>query len=630
MRNVWRIFRDDLRLANGSVVAMLVVLALCLAPALFAWVSVAGSWNPSNNAGQLKVAVANSDYGYESSLMPTRLNVGDRVVGVLRDNDDYGWVFVDERTALDGVNSGEYYAAITIPKDFSSKTMASLSSESEQVSVGFYLNTKISPVASILAGEGGSSVEEGIRNSFTKAVDDMSLELAADFVSFAGGNNAREFGVRLVAHLDAAANSLDATADQIRSFAILAEGASSLTSAADEALLGSEDVAGATGKVVSGASESLNAAVDSAQSAAASIRQQVQAAQDVGSLGSVGTETASRLATDVASLASSVDSIAHEAESVSVSFEKTATSLSTSTKSVESSLSAVRNQLGIAANKLNASSAKVRKFQEDVASAIAKGDLSTVATIVGGRGALLARWVAQPVRIEEQTVNPLENYGSSIAPFFTAFSLWIGVVLMMLVLKTRVSRGRLDRYEEKGEERSRPVRGFERYLGRYLVFAVVALVQATIVALGDLLFLRIQCANPLLFFVACWVCALAFSCLAYTLCALFGNVGKALCIVVLVLQVVGGSGVFPAQLLGDLYPVASLLLPVTHGAHALQASVVGLYDMEYAYDLLRLAAFFLPSLILGLALNGVLNKDRSSAEEKGDGTAEAKHGAHAS
>jgi len=431
MRNIGRIFRDDVRLAKNSIVAMLVVLALCLAPAVFAWAGIVGSWNPSDNAGQLKVAVANSDSGYESSLMPTRLNVGDRVVGVLRDNDDYGWVFVDERAALDGVRSGEYYAAITIPRDFSSKVMASLSSEAEQVSVGFYLNTKTNPVASVLAGEGGSPVEEGILNSFTQAVDDMSLELAADFVSFAGGNNAKEFGVRLVSHLDAAAASLDSTADQVRSFASLVDGASSLTSAAEETLKGSENVAKATGAIVDQASETLNAAVGSAQSVAADINQQVQAAQSGGGLGEVGTETASRLATDVASLASSVDTVAHEAESVAASFEETTKSLSTSTKSVVSSLDAVRSQLGIAANKLNASSAKVHKFQEDVASAIAKGDFSTVATIVGGRGAMIAQWISRPVRIEEEFVNPLENYGSTIAPFLTAFSLWVGAVLMV-------------------------------------------------------------------------------------------------------------------------------------------------------------------------------------------------------
>ena len=117
MRNVWRIFKDDLRLVGSSIVSVLIVLGLCLAPAVCAWTGIIANWNPHDNTGRLKVAVSNGDDGYESSLMPIRLNIGDRVVSLLRENDDYDWVFVDEWKAIEGVRSGEYYAALTIPRE---------------------------------------------------------------------------------------------------------------------------------------------------------------------------------------------------------------------------------------------------------------------------------------------------------------------------------------------------------------------------------------------------------------------------------------------------------------------------------------------------------------------------------
>ena len=155
------------------------------------------------------------------------------------------------------------------------------------------------------------------------------------------------------------------------------------------------------------------------------------------------------------------------------------------------------------------------------------------------------------------------------------------------------------RYEEK---RGRPVKNYEQYLGRYLVFALLALIQATVVGVGDLFFLHIQCDHPLLFMCACWACAIVFSNIVYTFAVSFGEIGKALCIILLVMQVAGSGGEYPVQMMGAFFQAVYPFLPFTYGMHAMQEAVAGVYGMEYAYDLLRLAAFLLPSLFLGLAV----------------------------
>lgn len=613
MSNMGRIFRDDVRLATGSVVAMLVVVGLCLVPALFAGFAIAGSWNPHASTGQLKVAVANGDEGYESSLVATELNIGDRVVNMLHGNDDYDWTFVDEDEALDGVRSGVYYAAIVIPVDFSAKMMSVLSSDAEQASVDYYLNMKENPLAPVIAGEGEAELMKDIRVKFTEAVDEVAVGLVSDLVTFANGDNAKDFGTRLVSRLDEVAKGLDAAAAQVRAFSNLSSAASSLATASAQALAGSEDTADASSGVIAKSSEALGAAIESAQSAAGDIERQVNAAKSDSGIDKVGTGTAQQLVKDVTALDSSVQSVVRQADATADELKKTVEGLAGSTDSAVSDLDGIRDSLGLAANRLSASASKIRKFQDDIASAIAKGNLNAVASIVSGNAASIAQWLAEPVSIGKHAVYPVENYGSSQAPFFTVLSLWLGAIILVVLMKVDVPATRLDRYEG---ETGQPVKPYERYLGRYFVFLAISLLQATVVTLVNVLFLRIQCANPLLFLAVCWVCAIAFSSIAYALTVSFGRVGTALCALLLVMLVAGSGGDYPIQMMGDAFQVLYPLLPFAHALHAMQASIAGLYGMEYVFDLLLVAAFLIPSLLLGLALRKPIMRAAAAFESK--------------
>ena len=146
MRNIIRIFRDDLRRCAHSTIGVIVLVGLVIVPVLYAWFNIAGSWDPYGNTGNLKVAVANSDEGYKSDLVPIDVNLGDSVVSALRENDQLGWVFVSEDEAIEGVKSGAYYAAVVIPKDFSADMMTLFSSEVKHSSIVYYENQKASAI----------------------------------------------------------------------------------------------------------------------------------------------------------------------------------------------------------------------------------------------------------------------------------------------------------------------------------------------------------------------------------------------------------------------------------------------------------------------------------------------------
>lgn len=124
MKNIWKIFQRDLQQIQKNVIAMIVIIGITVVPCLYAWFNIAASWDPYENTGNLKVAVASVDEGYEGSIIPVQLTLGDQVLSALRENTQLEWVFTTKSKAMKGVKSGKYYAAIVIPEDFSRNMMS--------------------------------------------------------------------------------------------------------------------------------------------------------------------------------------------------------------------------------------------------------------------------------------------------------------------------------------------------------------------------------------------------------------------------------------------------------------------------------------------------------------------------
>ena len=133
-------------------------------------------------------------------------------------------------------------------------------------------------------------------------------------------------------------------------------------------------------------------------------------------------------------------------------------------------------------------------------------------------------------------------------------------------------------------------------------------IESTTVAAGNLLFLGVQAENPLLYLVSFWVAGLVFTFIIYTLVALFANFGKALGVVLLIVQVSGGGGSFPLKLLPEFFQNISPFLPITHAVNAMRAAMFGVYMNDFWIEIGTLALFAVPLLVMGLALNGPLSR----------------------
>ena len=107
MKNIFKIYKNDLKDIFTNKVLLVIIIGLCILPSLYAWFKIKASWDPYGNTGNISVAVINEDSGAE--IMNKKVNMGDELVKELKTNKDLGWKFVDRKKALEGVNSGKYY-----------------------------------------------------------------------------------------------------------------------------------------------------------------------------------------------------------------------------------------------------------------------------------------------------------------------------------------------------------------------------------------------------------------------------------------------------------------------------------------------------------------------------------------
>jgi len=177
MRNIWTIFTRDIRKIRTNVIALIVVLGVTVVPCLYAWFNIAASWDPYGNTRNLKVAVASVDEGYTGNLIPLQLNLGDQVLSALRENTQLNWVFTTKSKAMKGVKSGEYYAAIVIPEDFSTNLMSVFSSDIKKPEITYYSNAKENAIAPKITDTGATTVQQQINDTFSATASSAVSEI---------------------------------------------------------------------------------------------------------------------------------------------------------------------------------------------------------------------------------------------------------------------------------------------------------------------------------------------------------------------------------------------------------------------------------------------------------------------
>ena len=221
----------------------------------------------------------------------------------------------------------------------------------------------------------------------------------------------------------------------------------------------------------------------------------------------------------------------------------------------------------------------------------------------------IGEFLAQPVDTVTETVYPVENYGSGMTPFYTALAIWVGSVVLCAIISANASPIGL----------AGP-KIWQLYFGRYLTFFFYAEIQSVVIVLGDLFLLGCQCLHPWLFILAGMVTAFSFSMLIFSLTLSFGDVGKAIVVVIMILQIAGSSGSFPIELLPEFFQKIYIFFPFPYAINAMRECIAGMYGMDYVKYLLELLVFAAAGLFIGLVIRKPFMGITEYIEEKAKDT----------
>ena len=575
MKNICNIFITDFKRIKTNVVAVVIMLGLIILPSLYAWFNILSNWDPYGEAStsKIKVAVASDDQGI--NIENTYFNMGDKVISALEANMTIGWVFTDTtQEAIDGVYSGDYYAALIMPDDFTSDLVSFLADDVQHPEIIYYENEKKNAIAPKITAKAKTAVQQQVNATLISTVAQV-LTTAADTVMDTSG--LQTMGVTssdtlidvLIEKLGSAITELNTFEALVDSFLVVTDSVTATAEIAQESTT-AEDVISSGQNAVSKAQGALNTGLASYLSISKS-------------------------------LAASLSSVRGLLNSVSASYEQ-----------MQDDMAAFNDSLVTMGVNLHQTKALIGGMREelqksvDTLTELKEGDsyqmllelLSTEPDEIGG-------FMSSPVEVQSERVYQIENYGSAMSPFYSVLALWVGALILVAIVHVKVE-------PIEGMTNVKPV---ETYVGRYILFFLIGQLQTLLTVLGDLYYVGIQCLHPFKFWLAAATASFVFTLFIYSLTVAFGNVGEALAIVVMVIQVAGAGGTFPMEVLPQIYQDLYHYLPFPYAMDALRETVGGLYH-NYYWECIRNLLLYIPvSAFIGLVCGKPFEKLNHKIEE---------------
>ncbi|MCQ9126842.1 YhgE/Pip domain-containing protein [Corynebacterium amycolatum] len=747
MRNVLEIVRNDFRVIRQNTMTGIMVFGLVLIPLLFTCFNVLASWEPFENTEKLKIAVASNDRGHRTDIGAIDVNLGNEVLSKLSRNHEIDWQITDSEDAIDGTKSGDYYAAIVLPENFSTELMTFYVRGTKAPKLTLYTNEKKNALSSIITSKGASGVIQEIDKNFTQVVASVGLGVITSLDEYLNTSDSKQALTRVQNRVDDTAARLRSGAQTARSLSTLVETTVPLVETADSILenagarmdilrngSGDGNVAGDLEAAVGNVRDSVSTALDATQSSYEGVRDRVNELVDGTQATSGATaDTFDAMAAKFGQQADGLTAMRDRLEDTvgavvpgvaKPGYDRAISDLNTSiarTRGLQESFSAVAADLrggrdtgssisqakdaftaAIAAvenaknsyeqnlrPQIDALSEPVSRLSNDIEvigedirgirgtisgspvdtlrktsaatmglsnrfddlaarfdeihnaleEAKDTGDLSRIAEAVGDDPSALAAQLAAPVQVEEDPVFPVQSFGAGMAPFYATLALWIGALLSSVLIRTTVrSRDGQKVGDDEAENvvsdavddaqgdaasdeideptsdaqinaaQAEDYTRVEKYFGRFATFASVGLVQSTLMVLGLQVYVGIEPAHRFLMLLAGWVISLVFMMIVFSFVFTFDNAGKAICVLLLVMQVSAAGGAYPLPLVPQWVQNISPWLPGTYAIDMFRSSIAGIYEADYWKLMFMLALFIIPSLILALGPQRIFEK----------------------
>lgn len=698
MKNIFKIYRKDLKDIFKNPALLIVIIGLAILPSLYAWFNIKASWDPYGNTKNLSVAVVNKDKGNE--LSGKNINFGNEVIDKLKGNNKLGWKFVSEKDALDGVNSGKYYASIEIPEDFSKDLTSIVTEETKKGKIIYTVNEKINIIAPKITEKGASTIQSEVNQTVVKTVSetifdvfnsvgielenqlpklsnienslidiqgkfkniDKTINLAGDSTSKISDIvkniqkdmpaikntlvNSKTLSTDVKTFLENTKGSLDNIVPIIKDDLKIVNNVSSSAYNSTKDLIdainnGAENAPQLVDSLYTKLSNlqstsktlldfltnldkitpsnqlkdtiaqisSINTKISSAISYLDIIKNQIASGQkpsldklnsilkvskDINNISSyLLNNFDSKIVKPVNSIFSQGLNVANDAikilQNAEAKLPKVEDILNTSldfSSNAKDSIAFIKDKIPKAKSIVDELVIAIKKINDSE-------DMSELITLLKNDAIKRSDFLKEPIEIVNESLYPVANYGAGMTPFYTVLCLWVGALLLVSLLSVDVH----------GEYSH-----IEIYLGRGFTFLSIAIIQALIVSLGDIYLLKIKILNPALFVGLSIFTSTVFISIVYSLVSLFGNIGKAVAVILLVIQVAASGGTFPIQVTPQFFQNVNPFLPFTYAISAQRESVAGVYMPNLTKDIYALLIFMVVFVVISTLLKKPINK----------------------
>ena len=649
--NISAVIRSDVRRLSRSVVTVICVFGLALVPCLYAWFNIMSNWSPytSDSTKNLKIAVASSDAG--TDFVGMKLNVGDIILEKLKANDQIDWQFPDSvQGVMDGLYAGDYYAGLIIPENFSASILGFTDGEMDHPEIIYYDNQKMNAVASRVTDRAQGIIKDQINSifvativdelsTFTSVFNGMGLSaedalqsldnqlgsIKSDLKTYAAILNSMSTVTKSAATVTGMTNDLlpDVTDMLINSRKTIVNIQDRLTTSKQDVVYAADAIRN-TSEELRNTVERLDSAVDGDPAEAGGsyvdwdslfgeggiteyegeilddlyadvnkqLRESVIRFDDILQKTNIDKNLIASMSTlqdSLKNLDSLLAKVEGDIDSQSMTLQQYTDALNSCTVSIESTEDVLNYMVRMVSN-LQSSVNELRTSESFTKL------IDLLKDDVGG----LVEYLSSPANLEVVRVYALENFGSGMAPFYTTLALYASALLSVSLMHTHVKR----------RNDIPMLNTTEAFFGRYFVFFAIGQFTALITVLGNLYYIGIQCYAPFQFWLAAAIASLVFTLLNYGMVFALGNIGEAIAIIVLVVQVAGSGGTYPLEMLPQIFRDLYKFMPFNYAMTAMRETIAGSYDHVYLKSilvLLLMAAILIPlSLVLSIAFKPVL------------------------
>ena len=667
MKNTFLVFFSDLKAICSHFFSVVIMLAVLIIPALYAWVNIYANWDPYGNTGNVPIALASRDKGYVTGDGET-VNRGRDIIEEVSQSTSIRWVVMEDADeAIEGVKRGDYYGALVMGENLS-RNMYDLKAalEDHEPSIIFYQNAKTNAIANKITATAASTVEYNIQvkylsvlisqilNETEDMLDEQSLEELLDhfievltelrdhldgYVDLISSLRGRED--EIVGGLDEAAtriggidisdtvekaNSVKAVVVNIENelFAQLDDLDEKLQGIRDDVeALGPGELSAETAQLLKERLLAVEAELETllstlpegtlmgtaVENTLRTLLQRIQSleqaleswngdgddtqfrSQILDALGEIHTLMSDQLR---ASLSHYFDTMVRDMEllvNILSSVNTTVGDVPPVLSSAKSAVIALNGSLAQLENVLRDASAALDRLLSKVKLLRDSDLLKELIDLLHGDPDQFAEFFAQPVSVTTETVYPVANYGTAMTPFYTTLAIWVGCVVSGAILKVEAEPGKL--------KNPRPN---QLFFGRFLTFFLIGQIQAAIIVAGDIFLLGCQCLYPGLFFLTAAITSLVFNILIFSLTATFGDIGKAIGVVIMIVQIAGSSGSYPVEILPEIFGMIYSFFPFPYAINAMRETLCGLYRLDLLKYLGELMVFGGFGLLIGLKL----------------------------